>query len=189
MEWENAQHGIKILETRPISGKEMLTDREGKPEAERLLEIAQADPEVPRGILFGGATRGERPDASDIDMHLALHLGEADRMASPERGFSTPPWTLTRRYSSFFPFTSAGGYSRRAGFCSAGTRWRSMSWPSAPPRLSRTSSTSTTDILMRSPMLDRERILAKIYELDGWELQQILPAGFIKDQLRRPHSR
>jgi len=56
-------------------------DGAGEPQVERLLESAQADPEVMAAIIFGSAVRGERAATSDIDVCLVCCPGETDRLA------------------------------------------------------------------------------------------------------------
>src|SRR5712692_1893856 len=96
-------------------------------------------------------------------------------------GSSTwPRETWTWRSSSRCPFTSGAGSSRKARSSTRGTRRPSMPSPSARRGPGRASATFIASTSTRSCVVDRDRVLAKLDELEGYlgELRVVAPDRF-----------
>ncbi len=124
---------------------------------DRLVREAETDPAVLAVMLFGSAARGQAGTGSDLDVCLVM---------DPACGADA----LERRLH----------YLGRYDFDVQvfGALPLVMRSPGAPSRPSRTSGTSTRCTSTRCSMLDRERILGRLDDLEQYlrELRQVAPA-------------
>ncbi len=137
-----------------------------KKELNALLEQAKQDKDVLAVILFGSAVRDELHERSDIDVCLVLcpKRWEVEKLA--QKRFEYLTWILNS--SSNCLCMSEAGCLRKVECCSSRTKTNFTKLPSALQRSLRISSTFIVTTLRRSPVIDRERILAKLAELDGY---------------------
>jgi uncharacterized protein YutE (UPF0331/DUF86 family)/predicted nucleotidyltransferase len=151
------------------------------PEVRRLLERAREDGAILALLLFGSRARGEATSASDIDLRIVLH---PERDTAEERVrvrlASLPSEKMDIRLFPQLPLNIRKRVLKEGVVLFAVTSMSFTNWPTARSKRPPTFAPTITATSSKSHVLDRERVLAKLDELDGYvvELNQVVPEPF-----------